>query len=356
MFEVYTSDPMLTTIAAVVAATIVLPIILDLLRLTTTFDLIINASAPILTPILVKVSPFFKPIYRLTDICLGKNHRKSGRPSNAYKPVVVFASRTLKNAAKYKELWTKYAQKAQEGSGVRCVVSFMDTEKRWASALQLWWYDSADDFTAQPPELIEQYAESAMAMKEDYTQVWGGWDDALKAKLSAGKGKCSFVRDVRGFLREASPEQAKGFTTGEPPMIWISKRNVLPDRMGICGRNFQLGTDMMYRNAPAALGICEYTADDNPDATWSLRVFNSYESGFKRHFPVPSWILFRMVFNVIPEWAPGMFPVGYSFSSKEHIDAAVASNAGNKAYKQYYWEKDLLGPLPDFGKGLHSAA
>ena len=34
------------------------------------------------------------------------------------------------------------------------------------------------------------------------------------------------------------------------------------------------------------------------------------------HFPVPSAILFRMVFNVIPEWVPGKFPIGFSFSSK----------------------------------------
>ena len=32
--------------------------------------------------------------------------------------------------------------------------------------------------------------------------------------------------------------------------------------------------------------------------------------------PVPSPILFRMVFNVIPEWVPGKFEIGYSFSSK----------------------------------------
>ena len=41
-------------------------------------------------------------------------------------------------------------------------------------------------------------------------------------------------------------------------------------------------------------------------------VFNHYEYAFKAHFPVPSWILFRMVFNVIPEWVPGLFPIGFS--------------------------------------------
>ena len=112
----------------------------------------------------------------------------------------------------------------------------------------------------------------------------------------------------------------------------------------------------MYGNAPAALGICEYTDSDDPNASWSLRVFNDYDTGFKAHFPVPSPILFRMVFNVIPEWVPGPFPLGFSFSSQEYIDSAVASNGGNAAYKQYYWESgEIIGPKPDFAKGFGGA-
>ena len=59
-----------------------------------------------------------------------------------------------------------------------------------------------------------------------------------------------------------------------------------------------------------------------------------------------------MVFNVIPEWSPGLFPIGFSFSTKEDIERAIASNAGNKAYKQYHWDEGMLGPVPDFGKGF----
>lgn len=218
-------------------------------------------------------------------------------------------------------------------------------------------------------------------------------------------------------------------------MIWISKRDILPGRMAACGESFQCGTDRMYEAAPAALGICEYTDPDDPDTSWSLRVFNDYDTGFKvrihahvrihlqhahihihvhmprlqrlrhwiqgatapdccatsavprfthvrplvpphvrcaccstqltsvrgaacscatqAHFPVPSPILFRMVFNVIPEWVPGPFPLGFSFSSQEYIDSAVASNGGNAAYKPYIFESDaLIGPRPDFGKGF----
>jgi len=64
-------------------------------------------------------------------------------------------------------------------------------------------------------------------------------------------------------------------------------------------------------------------------------VFNDYNTGFKAHFPVPSPILFRMVFNVIPEWVPGPFPLGFSFSSQDYITEAVKSNGGNAAYAHH---------------------
>ena len=39
-------------------------------------------------------------------------------------------------------------------------------------------------------------------------------------------------------------------------------------------------------------------------------------------------------------------------SAKKDIEKAVASNGGNAAYKQYYWDKDIIGPKPDFAKGF----
>ena len=49
---------------------------------------------------------------------------------------------------------------------------------------------------------------------------------------------------------------------------------------------------------------------------------------------------------------PGPFPIGFNFSAKGDIEKAVASNAGNAAYKPYYWDTDLIGPKPDFAKGF----
>jgi len=307
------------------------------------YDSITNAAAPIVTPPLVMIAPAFKPLYGGTDATFGV--AKGPEPST---PIVVFASRTIKDEATYKSAFASYAEKVQaEGAGVRMLVSFMSTETEKPTAMQLAWYDAPTDYVSEPAALKKCYAGSA---ETDHCQVWGGWDEALKAKMSDADCHYAFVKPLRGFLKDLS-FGAKGFATGSPPMIWISKRLIKPGRMEVCGKNFVEGTKRMFWAAPAALGVCEYTCDDNPDAVWSLRVFNDFDTGFKAHFPVPSFILFRMVFNVIPEWVPGKFPFGVSFSTKEYIEMACNANAGNKSYTQYYWD-GRIGPMPDFGKGF----
>ena len=116
-------------------------------------------------------------------------------------------------------------------------------------------------------------------------------------------------------------------------------------------KSFQKGVDRMYYNAPKALGIMEFKDPHSDDHMWSLRVFNAFDEGFKRHFPVPSIILFRMIFNVVPCWVG--FPIGVSFSTAGDIAGAVAANPGNNAYTRYDFEgPDLIGPAPDFAKGF----
>jgi len=318
------------------------------------YDKLLNVAAPYVVPLLVqKGSVVFKPLYSVADKIRNRKAPSEYRKtkSNSYNPIVVFSSRTVKNVDAYKTAFTKYAEDTQsKGTGVRALFSFMDREEE-NTALQLAWYDSPADYVAPPASLTSCYSGTEAT---DYTAVWGGWDDAMKEKMASPGGcKCSFVREVRGFLKDPTATNAKGFATGEPPMIWISRRNILPGRMEACGSSFQCGTDRMFKAAPAALGICEFTDADDPNASWSLRVFNDYDTGFKAHFPVPSPILFRMVFNVIPEWEPGLFKLGFSFSSQEYIDNAVKSNGGNAAYKPYIFESDaLIGPKPDFGKGF----
>ena len=318
------------------------------------YDHVTNAVAPILTQMMIKISPCLRPFYRFIDECTGKNEGhllKPGRPSNSYKPVVVFCSVAVKDVAKYKEAFRTYAETTQSaGLGVRACFSYMD-EHAESTALQFWWYDSADDFSMQPKALTSCYVNDP---ERNMCHIWGGWDGNFKLAISSIPGiNYSFVKEMRGFIREPS---AAGFDTQSTPMIWISKRQVKAGRMAACGDNFQKGADMMYEAAPAALAICEYTSEDDPDATWSLRIFNDFHKGFKAHFPVPSFILFRMVFNVIPEWAEGPFPIGISFSSEQMIADACRCNAGNKAYKQYYWDKGRIGPAPDFAKGFSKAA
>lgn len=153
---------------------------------------------------------------------------------------------------------------------------------------------------------------------------------------------------MAGYLKDPAAD-AEGFKTGEMPMIWLSKRKIRDGKMEQAATNFQKGVDRMYYNAPSAVGIAEFPAEEE-DCVWSIRVFNAFD-GFKNHFPVPSWILFRMVMNVVPTWEA--FPIGFSFSMAEDIAGAVAANPGNKAYSQYHYDgPDLIGPKPDFGKGI----
>jgi len=319
----------------------------------THYDALVGKLAPCAIPFLVSLGPCFQPCYTCSDatgICCVATDAQ--RPSASTKPIVIFASRTIKDLGQYKAAFSTYAAAAVKGPGVRACFSFADREKA-NTVLQLLWLDSAADLPAASAGLVGCYAGSTAS---DFTLVWGSWDEQFKAKLEKdGKCRYSWVREMRGFLKEPSLQTEKGFATGSPPMIWISQRKIKPGKLDQCGKHFQYGTDMMYDAAPAALGICEYTADDVYHATWSLRVFNDYNMGFKAHFPVPSCILCRMAFNVIPTWEPGKFAVGYSFSSQAYIDAAVASNPGNKSYSPYHFESaDLIGPQPDFGKGFTS--
>ena len=138
--------------------------------------------------------------------------------SNSCKPVVVFASRTIKDAEAYQAAYAKYAEEAQTGSGVRAMFSFLSTEEA-NTALQFTWYDSPADLVKQPVAVMSCYAGSEAT---DYCQIWGGWDEEFKAGLSQPGCKFGFVKTMRGFLRDPGT----GFDTGSPPMIWISKRNV----------------------------------------------------------------------------------------------------------------------------------
>ena len=182
---------------------------------TSLYDKLTNAAAPILTPLLVNVAPAFKPAYGLAGYSIDY------RPSKVCKSIVVFSSRTVSDVGAYKAQYAKYAEAAQgAGLGIRMLFSFMDTEKP-NTALQLAWYDSASDYVPPPPEVTSLYSGSP---ETDYTQIWGSWDDAMKRAMSADTMvRIAFVRETRGFLREANVDNAKGFVTGEPPMIWCAR-------------------------------------------------------------------------------------------------------------------------------------
>lgn len=315
----------------------------------TLYDKIVNPAAPYAIPILAAIGPYVQPIYRfLDDEPEETTSTSTSKPSNSYKPMVVWSSRTVSDIGAYKTEFSKHASSCMaEQPGVRACFSFVDRDKE-SVVLQWAWYDSAADYVAQPDSLVGLYSGS---VSTDYCAVFGGWDEKAEAAIS-GSGDCqySFGDAPGGYLKEASQEYAPDFSTGETVMVWVSKRKIKKGLMAGMRASFQRGVDRMYHNAPTALGIMEFEDPHSEDQVWSLRVFNSFD-GFKKHFPVPSVIMFRMIFNVVPCWEA--FPIGLSFSSAEDIAGAIAANPGNKAYTQYHFESDeLIGPAPDFGKGF----
>lgn len=320
---------------------------LDLTGKFTAWQRFVNSKIiPVALPLLIKISPAIQPIYSWYDGAFAQS--SANLPTNSYKPIVVFSCRTLSDMQKYRNDFDRYANAAQkEGDGVRACFSFVDTDKD-NTAIQVSWFDSPSDYVPQPDKLIENYTGG-------YTVVFGSWNDELKAAIErttpVGKGKVEWSKGMAGFIKEATPSYADGFKTGEMPMIWISKRKIKDGMMDLWRNNWQKGVDRMgHEVAPAALAIAEFEANDEESHVWSLRIFNSFSKGYNARLPFPSWALFRMAFNIAPTWEA--FPIGYCFSLPEDIAGAVEANPGNKRYRQYAWGRGLIGPEPDFAKGL----
>ena len=281
------------------------------------------------------------------------------KPSRAASGVVTLTIRPVKDVAEYKAAYDPYAKKVQQGSaGVRAFFSFID-KSRESTCLQVAWYDSPDD-------LAKVVAEPDAAVDACYTDdkgfgaVFGLREQETKDALAKTGVAYEYGTLPRGFMKTAPHKGFDGGNYPGPPMIWMSKRWVQPGRNPAIASAFAKVGDLQYYSAPAFLSAFEYTAEDNADQLWSLRWFNDYDMGHVAHFPKTflSWIPTRVLFTMIPNLKGGLgaeYPVGLSFSTKDNIDKAIAYNAGNKAYDQHYWE-DVIGPLPDMGKGQEISA
>lgn len=163
----------------------------------------------------MSLNPCFSPCYKCTDAtgicCLATDPK---RPSASSVPLVVFASRTINDVTAYTKAFTKYAEEAMKSPGVRACFSFVDRDKE-NTVLQLMWIDSADFYPVPPADLVACYAGSK---ETDHCQMWGAWDDALKAKMAADKAcHFAFVREVKGYVKSPTAANAKGFDTGCGP-------------------------------------------------------------------------------------------------------------------------------------------
>jgi len=301
------------------------------------------------------------PLWRGCDMINGRDCKDPNRPSalNAITAVVVLTFRPIKDETEYREKYALYAKKVQsENGGVRAFFSFFD-KQRPKMALHVGWYDSPEVLAKiNKDPAIEALFDSSRA-SEAFGAVYGNRSDVTKKALAETGVAYEYGSLPRGFMKSAPH---KGFDPSlypGPPMIWMSKRWVQPGRNPNIAKAFAKVGDLQYYTAPAFLSGFEYSADDHPDMLWSLRWFNDYEMGHVAHFPksLVSFVPTRVLFTMIPELKGGLgaeYPVGLSFSTKADIEKAIAYNKGNAAYDQHFWE-DVIGPVPDMGKGIDAA-
>ena len=301
-----------------------------------------------------------KPCYGCCDMLCMKDSKNPDRPSglNAIKAVVVLTIRPVKDMAAYKAAYDKYAKEVQgSAEGIRSMFSFPDKDRE-GFVLQVGWYDSPEVLAGVPTDADVEacYTEN----EKSFGAVYGNRSEVTQKALAATGVKYEYGSLPRGFMKSAPHPGFDSSLYPGPPMIWMSKRWVQPGRNPAIAKAFAKVGDLQYYTAPAFLSGFEYTADDNPDQLWSLRFFNDYDMGHVAHFPktLCSYVPTRVLLTMIPELKGGLgaeFPVGLSFSTKEDIVKAIAYNGGNAAYTQYFWE-DVIGPLPDMGKGVPALA
>jgi len=271
--------------------------------------------------------------------------------SSSYTPIVLYCERTVDDPAAYGEAWTAFTEFTQAGTpGVRAMVSFMSHEDA-NKALQFFWFDSVDTFFGQAKNkaLSDALWATYTGTKEsDFCKVFGGWTEKLKEVAATIPGvHYSFVKPFGGWLR--SPP-ASGFQFDGPVMFWITKREIKEGHMEAYKKGFKRVADMMYGVAPALLGPLEFQDDQDPKYIWSIRIFTDFFWGTLAHAYFSPFIFPSIASMMLPHYGSMIYPVANSFSSKAMIDFTCSVLPQNLVYEQYVYDKDRLGPVPDFKK------
>ena len=179
------------------------------------------------------INNIFGPTWRTCDAIIGNDNKDPDRPSglNAVKAVVVLTIRPVKDLAKYKEVYDKYAKDVQaSNAGVRCFFSFVD-KSRESTVLQVGWYDSPEVLAAIPTDpAVEACYPETVADGAAFGAVWGNRNDVVKKALASRGVAYEFGSLPRGFMKSAPHSGFDPTLYPGPPIIWMSKRWVMPGR------------------------------------------------------------------------------------------------------------------------------
>jgi len=262
-------------------------------------------------------------------------------------PIAIYCQRKIINEAKYKEDWTAFSNYIFEGTpGVKAIFSVMDKNEA-GQALQYSYYKDVGSFLSQPKDqpTLSANLESNYDPESttDVCQVWGGWDDSVKALANDLPGvHYVFVPVLAGFMRSTG----MGITPSKP-IIWASKRKVKAGQMAAYGAAIKGLADWWVPNIKGLLAVVCFTSEEDKDAVWDMRVFGNYNA-FATHITSAVFPLLGPLGANMNKDVP--FTGAVSFSSAGEPEAMIAANKGNAAYTHYTFE-EAFGPMPDFNKG-----
>lgn len=270
--------------------------------------------------------------------------------SSSAVPIVIYCERAVTDVDAYKSAFGAFATSTQSsGKGVLMFFSYMSM-KVDGKALQLSMFTDADAYLAQPFSSADVDA-TYDASGENFCQVYGGWNDAVKAAQSAVT--TSHFGTGAGFIRSAG-EVGYGYEHADTPLIMISKRGFQKGKGAGTSPIFQHITDMIYPVAPGCIAAFDFPSlDGDEDYSWSLRIFSSYTRGFLLHIYGNILTAPTLALTLVPRWASPIFPVGNSFSTGGDIAGAIAGFPGNAVYTQYTFDgmaDALIGPAPALSK------
>lgn len=259
---------------------------------------------------------------------------------------------------KYKSDWTVYSNHAfKDSPGVKVVASFVDKTAA-DKVLQIFWFDTAEDFYVQPIQgtsVTDSLKDAYDPTGENTCQVFGGWTDVMVDITKNMHGGGVFGQDVHFVFKPTLVGFIKSSASGieGPPIFFFSRRQVKPGMLAQFAAGFGKACDSWFYDVPGLLAGIDFVATEDDTTVWDLRAMANYNDGFLTH--VTQKIMGILVANMVPYVSVTTpYMDAFAISSGDESEKMIALNPGNGMYTHYKWDVDLIGPMPDMNKAYNT--